>query len=165
MMPRANDQGTNMNARLMIAPVAVAVSLGVAACGGSDDDKKLSKSDLAKKANAICKPAKAKRAAVPEPPDFLENPVAAAAYLDKVVPITQKETDDLAKLKPNDDSKAAWTQFVDRQKQLNGVLITMRQKAKAKDPSGVDDFHKGERVGQKMETEAAAVDATECAQG
>jgi len=81
------------------------------------------------------------------------------------VPITQKETDALAKLKPADDIKADWTQFVDRQKQLTGILITLREKAKAKDRSGIADFHKGERAGAKLETEAMAVGATECAQG
>jgi hypothetical protein len=152
-----------MNARVMIVPVVVAVSLSVAACGGSDD-KKLSKSDLAKKANAICKPAKTQRTAIDQPADLLENPVAGAAYFDKLIPITQKETDALADLKPADDIKVDWTQFVDRQKQATGLLIVIRDKAKAKDRSGLQDLAKLNRVGDKLTGEATAVDATECAQ-
>jgi hypothetical protein len=152
-----------MNVRVIIVPVVVAVSLGLTACGGSDD-KKLSKSDLAKKANEICKPAKTKRSAIDQPADLTANPVAAAAYFDKVVPITQKETDDLAKLKPNDDIKSDWTQFVDRQKQATTTLVTIQQKAKAKDRSGLQDLAKLNRIGTKLTDEANAVDATEGSQ-
>jgi hypothetical protein len=151
-----------MNARVIVVPVAVAISLGVAACGGSDD-KKLSKSDLAKKANAICKPAKTKRSAIPAPADLTADPVVATAYFNKLIPITQKETDDLADLKPADAIKTDWTQFVDRQKQATGQLILVRDKAKAKDTSGLQDLARLNRIGNKLTEEANAVDATECA--
>jgi hypothetical protein len=152
-----------MNVRVIIVPVVVAVSLGLAACGGSDD-KKLSKSDLAKKANGICKPAKTKRSAIDQPADLTADPVVAAAYFDKLIPVTQKETDDLADLKPADNIKTDWTQFVNRQKQATAQLILVRDKAKAKDTSGLQDLAKLNRIGNKLTDEANAVDATECAQ-
>ncbi|MDX6691334.1 MAG: hypothetical protein QOG15_2791 [Solirubrobacteraceae bacterium] len=154
-----------MNVRVMIVPVTIAagLSLGLTACGGSGD-KKLAKADLAKKANAICKPAKTKRSAIAQPANLTADPVVAAAYFDKLIPITQKETDDLAKLKPKDDIKVDWTQFVARQKQATGQLIVVRDKAKAKDRSGIQDLAKLNRIGNKLTGEATTVGATECAQ-
>jgi hypothetical protein len=145
-----------------VPALAIVASLGLAACGGSSD-KKLSKGDLAKRANKICQKARDDSEAVPQPTDLFQNPVAAADYFTKVEPILKTRTDELAKLKPEDDIKPAWTQFVARQKQAYGVIVTVRDKAKAKDPSGLHDLAKAARIDKKLTTEAAAVGATTCA--
>lgn len=153
-----------MNPRAIIVPLAVAASLGLAACGG-DDDKELSKSDLAKKANAICKTSKDASGKIAAPADITADPVAAAAYFNKIVPITQKQTDDFKDLKPDDDAKADWNQLVARQEQALETLKGIRDKAEAKDPSGVQDLAKAQRVGEKFAAEATAVGADTCASG
>jgi len=152
-----------VNCKAIIIPLVVAVSLGFAACGGDDDDETLSKADLAKKANAICKEANEDSGPITAPPDVYENPVAAEAYFGKLAPIYQKQVDGLAKLQPNDDTKAAWTQFLDREKQSNETLKTALAKAKAKDPSGVRHIAKQQRVLTKLTSEATAIGASECA--
>jgi hypothetical protein len=147
-----------------LLPLTIVACLGLVACGG-DDDKKLSKADLAKKANQICQKARDDSDAIDQPSDLFQNPVAAASYFTKVEPVLKKRTDELAKLKPDDDIKAAWTQFVARQKQAYDVIVTVRDKAKAKDASGVQDLAKASRIDAKLVPEAAAVGATQCARG
>lgn len=78
-----------MGGKPMIASLAVAASMGVAACGGEDG---LSKSELASKADAICTRAEADVRAVKAPADPTDLQ-AAGAYFDKVVPIAQKQTE------------------------------------------------------------------------
>lgn len=153
-----------MNRSGLLVPIAVAVSLGLAACGGDDDDK-LSKSELAKQADAICAKSKAESLKHKLPENFSRDPVVAAAYLNKIAPITQKQTDEFAKLEPEDDIKDEWNQVVERQKQANETLKTVRDKAEAKDPSGVDDLAKAERVSAKFVQEAKVVGANGCAAG
>ncbi|MGH2839753.1 MAG: hypothetical protein ACRDKY_02880 [Solirubrobacteraceae bacterium] len=153
-----------MSRTALLVALAVAVSLGFAACGGDGDDK-LSRSELAKKADAICAESKAASLKHKLPRDFARDPVVAAAYLNKIVPITRKQTDEFAKLKPEDDIKDEWNQLVERQKQANETLKTVRDKAEAKDPSGVEDLAKAERVSAKFVQEAKAVGATGCAAG
>jgi mevalonate kinase len=147
--------------RVLVVAVAAVACLAIAACGGSDD-KKLSKGELAKKANEICKTASKESSGINAPANITQDPVAAADYFGKLAPIFQKETDALAKLKPADEIKADWTQFVDRQKQANETLKIVRDKAKAKDRSGLQDLAKQARILTKLTAEANAVGATEC---
>lgn len=153
-----------MNRRAMLVPIAVAVSLsmGFAGCGGDDDDKKLSKSDLGDKANELCTKAEEKRSKLKTPAVIGQDAEETATYFTAVVPLAEDLYDDLDDLKPADDVKAAWTQFLAREKQSNELLVVMRDKAKAKDVSGQADFAKFGRVGEKLKVEAAAVGATSC---
>jgi len=147
----------------MTVSLVVAVSVVVAACGGGDD--KLSKADLAKKANAICKKTGAEGRKIPAPANLAQDPVAAAAYFSKIVPIGQKEVDQLSDLKPADDVKDDWNQFLAREKQAEETLKTIRDKAEAKDQTGLTDIARGTRISKKLDAEAAAVGATSCGSG
>jgi len=139
-----------MNPRVIIVPLAVAASLGLAACGGSSD-KKLSKSELASKATTICKSATKEGAKIKTPSD-ISDANAAAAYFTKLVDLTQKQTDDLDKLKPADDVKDDWNAFISKQRAANDLLKKTRDAAKAKDPSGLTNFQKeGPKVGQEVD--------------
>jgi hypothetical protein len=151
-----------MNRTAMVVPVLVALSLGFAACGGDDGDKQLSKADLAKKANAICKKGLAKKQKIKMPADLRADPVAAATYFTAVAPLAEDVTNQLDDLKPADNIKAAWTQFLARQKQGNATLVVLRDKAKAKDESGLKDLDKLGRIADKLTVEAAAVGANSC---
>jgi hypothetical protein len=144
-----------------MVPVAVVACLGIAACGGGD--KKLSKTDLAKKADAICKDSASKSGKITQPADLTANPQAAAEYFGKVLPVAENQTKKFEDLKPKDDVKAAWDQLVARQKQGEDTLKTILAKAKAKDRSGIVDLAKLGRIDKKFRAEATAIGATGCA--
>lgn len=128
-----------MSSRGMIVPLVVTASLGFAACGS--DDKKLSKSELGKKATTICKAA-TKEGSKIKTPTNLGDAGAAATYFTELVKLTEKQTSDLEKLKPADDVKDDWNAFIDKQKAANDLLRETRDAAKAKDPSGLEKFQK-----------------------
>ena len=132
---------------------------GLAACGGGGD--KLSKSALVKEANQICAEAQKAANAVMPPASFTDSK-AAAAYFDKIVPITDKETSDLADLKPADDVKADWNAFVDSQKAANDLLNTVRDKTGSGDESGLRDLQRIPAAAQKVAAAASKVGATGC---
>jgi hypothetical protein len=145
----------------MMVSVAVVACLGIAACGGGD--KKLSKADLAKKADKICADSASKSGKITQPADLTADPVAAAAYFEKVLPVAENQTNKFEDLKPNDDAKAEWNQLVARQKQGEDTLKTILAKAKAKDRSGLQDLAKLQRIDKKFRAEATAIGATGCA--
>lgn len=153
-----------MNRRAMIVVLAATASLGLASCGDDDKDERLSKSELADKADKICETAKNASREVTAPEDLLTDPKAAEAYFDKIVPITQKQTDDLAALKPAQEIQTDWNQFVNSQKQANATLKIIRDKAEAKDPTGVRDLAKSQRVREKFAAEAEVIGASTCAE-
>lgn len=148
-----------MNCRGMMVGLALTACLVLPACGG---DEKLSKSDLAKKADKICKKADTEAKGVTAPSN-LDDADAVAAYFDKVVPIAQKLTDDLADLKPADDVKDDWNAVIDKQKEGNDLLKTIRDKAKAKDESGKADLQKLQTAAEGFSTAAKKVGANGCA--
>ena len=148
-----------MGGRAMIVSLAVAASMGVAACGGEDG---LAKSELASKADGICTRAEADVRAVKAPTDPTDLQ-AAGAYFDKVVPIAQKQTDDLADLQPADDVEDDWNVVVDKQKQGTVLLKSIRDKAKAKDSSGRADLEELRTTAQAFSAAAKKIGADSCA--
>jgi hypothetical protein len=152
-----------MHRKAMIVLLALAAGLGLAACGGSSKkDSGLSKSALASKANAICKAATASLSSVDAPGD-INDPAAAAKYFGQVAPLHQKETDQLAALKPADAAKADWTAFMARQNANNALLKTILTKAQNKDASGLDDVKKLDAYNTSYGVVAKKVGATQCA--
>jgi hypothetical protein len=149
-----------MRPRATIALAAVAACLGLAACGGSDD--KLSRSELAAKADAICKTGETDAAAVTAPASFADAN-AAAAYFEQLVPLHQKQTDALAALKPDDDAKADWNAFVATQNANQKLLDTILAKAKAKDASGQQDLQAFQAKARQFAAAAKKVGSSECA--
>jgi len=151
-----------------IVLIAVAACLGLAACGGSDDksssasEDTLSRSELATKADAVCKTGEADAAGVTAPSDF-SDASAAKSYFEKVVPLHQKQTDGLAALKPDDEAKADWDAFMKTQNDNQVLLDTILAKAKAKDPSGEKDLQQIAPKAQLFATAAKKIGSTECA--
>jgi hypothetical protein len=158
-----------MNARIPLTALATTAALALVACGGSSDSG-LSKTDLAKKADSICKTASDAAGKLSAPADFGQpnsNAAAAASYLGKLAPITKQESDDLAALKPADAAKTGWGAFVAKEKQLSRFLdgVLAKAKAKAQDASGIDDLAKVPQLGSEFTAAATKVGATGCAKG
>jgi hypothetical protein len=155
-----------MNTRTSVAAVLVVTAIGasIAGCGGGS--KGLSKADLDTKANAICKTGGDKIKAVPAPSTTdIQDATKAAAYFDKIVPIAQDATNQLAALKPADDVKADWDAFIIAQKNATALLVSIQHKADVKDRSGLSDLTKYPALDQAVNTAADKVGATGCNDG
>jgi hypothetical protein len=158
-----------MHRKATIVLIALAACLGLAACGGSSDKKSsnsndgtLSRSEIAKKADAICKTGETDAGAVKAPADF-SDANAAAAYFEKIVPLHQKQTDGLAALKPDAATKADWDAFMKTQNDNQTLLDRILAKAKAKDPSGQKDLAQIAPMAEKFSAAARKIGAKECA--
>jgi hypothetical protein len=153
-----------MNSRSAAAGLAIAaMSVGLAACGSSksDDDGGLSRKDISAQANAICKKAITASQAVTAPTSF-EDAKVAAAYFDKIAPITEIETTALLALKPGDEVKSDYAAFTKAQTEANALLQTIKQKADSQDRSGLDDLKKVQPAGDAVSVAAKKVGATDC---
>jgi len=147
----------------MIVPVLLAASLGLAACGGGDSESSgLSRSELAKKADAICAKAETQSKGISPPANF-DDATESAAYFDQIAPITHKEAGELAALTPDDDAKDDWEAFVARQKAGDELLQTIKRKADTKDPSGQQDLLKVAPTGKAFTAAAKKIGAKGCA--
>jgi hypothetical protein len=142
---------------------AGALAVALSACGSSGSSSGLSRSDLVSKANAICQTAQTAAKAVPQPTS-LQDAATAAAYFDKVAPITAKETADMQALNPDGSASGDWKAFIAQQVSANALLQTIKSKADAKDPSGLQDLQKVKPQGDQVAAAATKLGATVCAQ-
>lgn len=136
---------------------AVAVSL--AGCGSSGG---LSRSKLVTKANAICAATQKAANAIPVP-GSLQDLAAAAAYFDKIAPLTDKETHDLSALKPDGSAAHDWNAFIAAQTSANTLLQTLKAKADARDASVLQDLAKVTTVGDQVLAAASKLGTVTCA--
>jgi hypothetical protein len=144
-----------------LAVVGSAMALIVlGGCGGGS--KKLSKSDLAKQAGAICAKATHDLDAIPKPSNIADAN-QAATYFSKAVSVADATMTKLRKLKPSDDVKSAWNKYVDLQQQEVDAFHNLRDKAKKKDASGLKDIQKLPALDSKVNAAARAAGITGCA--
>jgi hypothetical protein len=116
----------------------VVAALAFAGCGGGADSGGLSKAELNTKTGALCKASSAKFDAIPQP-DF-NDPDQAAAYLTKVVALADKQLAELRKLKPDDANKKAFDAYLAAGDATRAFFARVLAKAKAKDPSGLQEL-------------------------
>lgn len=116
--------------RLSVAAMLAIAMLapGLAACGSED---KLSKAELATKANAICTDFDKRIAEVPQP--RARNPELAAAYYAQTRPIVSEMADRLEKLEPEDSVKKDWETYVDKQNEAVRLLDDLVRQIKDRD--------------------------------
>jgi hypothetical protein len=114
--------------------VCLACALLVAGCGGGSSDGKLSKSQLAAKADAICKQAVKQLDALP-PLTNVNDAKQAATYFGAAKPIADKQNADLKALKPADDVKADYGAFLAQTDKATQLLSDTYAAAKSKDPA------------------------------
>lgn len=145
------------------ALATLALALGLGACGGGGSSG-LSRSEIAKQANQICADGqKQQLAAGSAPSDFRTNPAAAAAFLDKYVPIVDGVASKLRALKPNAGVKADWSAFVAKFDQATMLVDSARTKARSKDASGIKDIQQAAALGNATNDAATKAGATTCA--
>ncbi len=125
----------------------------------------LARAALARKANGICATAKAKAQAVPAPASLASNPAAAAAYFDRIFPITDRETRAIQALRPDPAAARDWRAFVGAQVAADQLLLRLRRKADARDRSGLADLQQVQPAGQRVARAARKIGATVCASG
>ncbi len=152
----------------------LAFTFGLAACGSSSSSKStstgtsatgLSRTALAARANTICATATSASTTIKTPADLASNATSAAAYYDKIYPITDAETKELQALTPDGAATADWQSFVAAQVAADQLLLTIKQKADAADPSGLNDLKQVQPTGAKVAAAAKKIGATTCAGG
>ena len=152
--------------RAMIVVLGMVAGLGAAACGGGGSGEqgsgKLARAELVAKADAICTAGEKAASAIDAPSD-LSDAKAAGAYFEKVAPLNEQQTDDLAALVPADDVKADWQDVIDKQHEGNELLKTLRDKAKAADASGLEDLKTFATVTGEFGAAAKKLGAKACA--
>jgi hypothetical protein len=136
----------------------------LAGCG-SGGGNELTRMELDAKANTLCREATdAIKAVGALPPDFQTNPESAAAYLDKVGPITDKTVFALTALTPNSSVRSQWADFLAKNHAAQQALDNARAKAHRHDSSGLQDFRAATGpLTQTLDASALTVGATACA--
>jgi hypothetical protein len=119
--------------------VPVTAALALAGCGSSKSSG-LSKADLAAKVSAVCSSYTKAASAIPQPKDFFTNPLAAAAYLDKLKPLVATQEHAMQSLKPDSSVKPLWDQFLAAGEHTTALFNQADAKAHAKDRSGISDL-------------------------
>jgi hypothetical protein len=122
-----------------IAGLTAAAALGLAGCGGSSHSG-LTQAQLDTKVNAICTQYRTAVAKIGAPADFATNPVAAAAYLDKVRPLADASVASVNALEPPSDLKAQFDDYRATASREAALLRSAAAKAHARDRSGLTDI-------------------------
>lgn len=140
----------------LVAPLALA-GLLVAGCGG------MSKEELVSKANAICQKAESDFDKIKQP-SSLSDPAAASKYFDQLVPIAEKQLNDLRELTPPDEIKANYNAFVAANDKFVKQLKDLVAAAKAKDAQkGVKLASDLQATAKEATEKARAAGLTKCA--
>jgi len=104
----------------------------LAGCGGGGA-KRLSRTEYASRADAICGKYNQQTKALANPANLSD----LAKVADKTIPILDSALGDLRKLKPPTDEQATVDQWLGQIENLKGDLTEIRDKAKSNDMKGV----------------------------
>ena len=112
--------------------LAIAVVGLAAGCGGGGDGR-LSKTEYAKRADAICTKYNAKIRALGRPTAISGLP----AYVDKALPLARKGDDELRALKAPKDQEQTAKEWLDQNDSVVGSMERLRNAAKKGDRTGI----------------------------
>jgi hypothetical protein len=156
-------RATNQIPRLA-ACVATTVAIVLAGCGGSSSSG-LSKAQLAYKADAACTAYNNAATKIPPPSDLPANPVTAAAYFDKLKPLSVAFENTMLSLKPDSSAKPLWDRFVAAGQHVTALTDDADTKAHANNRAGLAQI--GQAVSTYMQSTltpiANKLGATVCA--
>lgn len=140
--------------------VAAGAALIVAGCGGGDEG--LTRTALAKQANAICTKF-SKQGENLGSPD-LTDPQKAQDYFAKAEALTIKQQDELEALEPVESVKADYKELTDATGEVTALLGDLGAAAKAEDNAkGVELIQKLTPLSTQVDAAAAKVGADSCA--
>jgi transcriptional regulator with GAF, ATPase, and Fis domain len=114
--------------RSILAGAAVVVL--AAGCGG---EKRLSREEYSKRADAICSKYNARIKALGQPGSIRALP----RYVDRALPIARKGTEELRRLEPPKDEEKTANEWLDQNDSAVGALERLRDAAKHADRSGI----------------------------
>lgn len=163
MLPR-------MRLRASLSVLATLATLGLAACGGGGDkatgkpqaDGTYKKADLAIQANKVCSATKVAAKSI-KPITDASDPANVAAYLEGILPLTEKQAAGFAALRPAPDAAKDWNALIAKQQEIVQFFTRVLAKAKAKDKSGQADLAAGQKLGPQFAALAKKLGATTCA--
>ena len=142
--------------------VAVAAALGVAGCGGDDSNKALSYSDFGTKADEICKDVNAKTDPIGQ--KLTGKAQTDAPLYDQLIPAIEQGRSDFAELKPPDELKANYDNFLSITDQQLDAAKKAQAAAEAGDQAGYVAFIKSTQpLSKQSDIEASKLCAAECA--
>jgi hypothetical protein len=151
-----------------LAPLLLVTTILLAGCGGDDGDSDggLSREELDKQSEVICKDGREELNNLSEP--NLSDPNEAAAFLTDVIGIFDTTVEKLKALEPEEDLQADYDAYL-AQIESNGTeLEAILDKAKAKDPSGQADltaYLQDQERDKKTKEAAREAGLTGCAAG
>lgn len=115
--------------RLLVVALAVAL---VAGCGGGGG-KRLSRTEFAAKADAICRKYDRLSQSISNPTSLAE----LAAAVDKLTPLLDRSVKDLRTLRPPKDEQATADRWIDQLGAIRNDLTKVGDRAKKKDTKGI----------------------------
>jgi hypothetical protein len=140
--------------------VAAVAAIGVAGCGGGDDNKALSYSAFGEKANEICKDTNAKIQAAGQ---ATGNAQTDAPVLAKVIPLIKDANSKFKDLKPPAKLKATFDEFNSTTDQQIAQAEKAETAAKAGDQAAYSQILKDTQpLGAKSDAAASKLGAVEC---
>ena len=115
--------------RLLVVALAVAL---VAGCGGGGGQR-LSRTEFAAKADAICRKYNRLSQSISNPTSLAE----LAAAVDKLTPLLDRSVKDLRTLRPPKDEQATADRWIDQLGAIRNDLAKVGDRAKKKDTKGI----------------------------
>lgn len=144
--------------RLLVVALAVTV---VAGCGGGGDAPRLSRTQYAAKADAICRKYNRQSQAFSNPTNLSE----LAAAVKKLTPLLDQSVRDLRKLRPPKDEQATADHWIDRIAAIKSDLEDVGDKAAKKDTKGIGAaLQEGGKDQQRGNQLASRLGMTDCSQ-
>jgi hypothetical protein len=140
------------------AGAVLAVALAAAGCGGGGGSDRLSKKELAAKANAICARYSKEGDRLTAPKDITDAK-QARAFFTKAHDIAKRQQDDLERLKPAASAKAQYAAMTGATGKATTLLGDLARAAAAK------DAEKGASLLQHLQPDSDDVDRTANALG
>src|SRR5919206_937056 len=114
-------------------PVLLVLAIAALAAGCGGGEKRLSREEYSKRADAICSKYNAKIKALGQPGSIRGLP----GYVDRALPIARKGTEELRVLKPPKDEEKTANEWLDQNDSAVGALERLRDAAKHADRSGI----------------------------
>ena len=144
--------------RLLVVALAVTV---VAGCGGGSGAPRLSRTQYAAKADAICRKYNRLSQAVANPTSLAE----LASAVKKITPLLDQSVRDLRKLRPPKDEGSIADRWIDQIEAIRNDLADVGDKAASKDTKGVQaalrDGAKDQQRGNQL---AGRLGMTDCSE-